>query len=364
MKIKEEKGYALVLSLLILTVFMVIALSLLAASFNNAKQSRKVEKNYQAVAAAEMGIPYYQTSIIHALEKSRDAVLAEISQNKNTAYDKEKIFNLMITKLPTFLKEETVQVGEGASFELKRKITSAEDTALFIEITSTGRKEVNESREDFTLLAETVIPLTITPAKKADGSFTGDFLKKIPQPTVGSDCKNPATLNNKCEKVLLTTSKTYSGNNMKIQKDVIFSLNDLTLTGNNNNLENSRIHVDGQLIIGKNMNNANNVILEVGRNAIFSGHLDLEGNSEVYIGGDMKVGKHLNVSSGSKVCVAGKLDVSGHTNIAGKIYIKDQNEEEFYLNCAGGKPVDQPAAVYWSSDIEDTFTYYYESKEK
>lgn len=44
MKIREEKGYALVLSLLIITIFMVVALSLLAASYNNSKQSIKVEK--------------------------------------------------------------------------------------------------------------------------------------------------------------------------------------------------------------------------------------------------------------------------------------------------------------------------------
>ncbi|KSU61006.1 hypothetical protein AS034_15310 [[Bacillus] enclensis] len=360
MKIREEKGYALVLSLLIITIFMVVALSLLAASYNNSKQSIKVEKNYQAVAVAEMGIPYYQTSILHALEKTRDAVLAEIAQDKNAGLNEEEIFNLMITKFPDFLKEEKVEVGEDASFELKRTISPAGDTGLFIEITSTGVKK----KERFTLFAETTIPLTIMPAVNNGDSHTGDFLKKITLPTVPDSCKNPVSLNNRCKEVLLTTSKTYLGNNMKIQKDLIYSQNDLTLTGNNNNLDNSSIHVDGQFTMGKNMNNAKNIILEVGKNAIFNGHFDLEGESEVYIGGDMKVGKHLNVSSGSKVCVAGKLEVSGHKNISGKLFIKEQNKQEFYANCAGGRPVEQPASVYWSSDIEDTFTYYYEEKDK
>jgi hypothetical protein len=361
MKIDEEKGYALVLSLLILVVFMVVALSLLGASYNSAKQNGIVEKNYQAVALAEMGVPYYKTSIKHALEKSREWVLTEIEKDENTDYDERDIFNMMINKLPEFLKEENVPVDTDASFEINPDISRSAYPEIVINFSSRGIKEQEGAEEDFMLSAETTIPLQITAEGEGSDSSSGDFLKKITQPTVEDSCKNPESLYNTCVDVLLTTSKTYSGNNKRIQKDKIYSLSDLTLSGNGNNLEDSEIHVDGHFTLGKNMNNVKNITLEVGGTADFKGHLDIEGSSAIYVGGDLIVGKHLTVSEGSKVCVAGELKVSGHQSIFGKVLIKGEDQEAFYENCTEGLPVQGNAFIYWE-DFKDNFEYQYGSK--
>jgi hypothetical protein len=361
MKINEEKGYALVLSLLILVVFMVVALSLLGASYNSAKQNSIVEKNYQAVALAEMGVPYYKTSIKHALEKSREWVLSEIEKDENTDFDERDIFNMMINKLPEFLKEENVPVDTDASFEIMPDISRSAYPEIVINFTSRGIKEQEGVEEDFMLIAATTIPLQITAEGEGSDLSSGDFLKKITQPTVEDRCKNPESLYNTCVDVLLTISKTYSGNNKRIQKDKIYSLSDLTLSGNGNNLEDSEIHVDGHFTLGKNMNNVKNLTLEVGGTADFKGHLDIEGSSAIYVGGDLKVGKHLTVSEGSKVCVAGELEVSGHKTISGKVYIKGEDKEEFYENCTEGPPVQGNAFIYWE-DFKDNFEYQYGSK--
>ncbi|MEL3970895.1 polymer-forming cytoskeletal protein [Rossellomorea oryzaecorticis] len=361
MKINEEKGYALVLSLLILVVFMVVALSLLGASYNSAKQNGIVEKNYQAVALAEMGVPYYKTSINHALEKSREWVLSEIEKDETTDYDEKDIFKMMVNKLPEFLKGEIVPVDTDASFEIKPDITRSAYPEIVINFTSRGIKEKEGAEEDFMLSAETTIPLRITAEGEGSDPSNGDFLKKITQPSVEDRCKNPENLYNSCNEVLLTTTKTYSGNNKRIQKDKIYSLSDLTLTGNGNNLEDSEIHVDGHFTLGKNMNNVKNLTLEVGGTADFKGHLDIEGSSAVYVGGNLKVGKHLTVSEGSKVCVAGELEVSGHKTISGKVFIKGEDQEAFYENCAEGLPVQEKAFIYWD-DFKDNFEYQYGSK--
>ncbi|MGR3765904.1 hypothetical protein [Rossellomorea sp. NS-SX7] len=361
MKIKEEKGYALVLSLLILVVFMVIALSLLGASYNSAKQNSKVEKNYQAVALAEMGIPYYKTSIKHALEKSREWVLDEIEKDESKDYTEQDIFNMMIDKLPDFLKEERVAVDTAASFEIEPVILNSAYPEIVISFSSRGIKGQDGAEKDFMLFAETIIPLQI----KAEGTESdpsgGDFLKKISQPVVEDRCKNPDSLDNSCKEVLVTISKTYSGNNKKIQKDVIYALSDLTLSGNGNNLEDSDVHVDGRFTMGKNMNNVKNLTLEVGGSADFKGHLDIEGTSSIYVGGDLKVGKHLTVSEQSKVCVAGKLEVSGHQRISGLLFIKGEDEEDFNKNCSGEQPVKEQASIYWE-DFKDNFEYHYGTK--
>ena len=200
---------------------------------------------------------------------------------------------------------------------------------------------------------------------KAEGTESdpsgGDFLKKIPQPAVEERCKNPDSLDNSCKEVLVTISKTYSGNNKKIQKDVIYALGDLTLSGNGNNLEDSDVHVDGRFTMGKNMNNVENLTLEVGGTADFKGHLDIEGTSSIYVGGDLKVGKHLSVSEQSKVCVAGKLEVSGHQRISDLLFIKGEDEEEFNKNCSGEQPVKEQASLYWE-DFKDNFEYHYGTK--
>jgi hypothetical protein len=361
MKINEEKGYALVLSLIILVVFMVTALSLVGASYNSAKQNGIVEKNYQAVALAEMGVPYYKTSIKHALEKSREWVLFEIEKDERTDYDERDIFNMLIHKLPEFLKEENVPVDTDASFEIKPYISRSSYPEIVINFSSRGIKEQEGEREDYMLFAKTAILLQITAEGNGSDSSSSDFLKKITRPVVEDSCKNPDSLYNSCKEVLLTTSKMYSGNNKRIQKDKIYSLSDLTLSGNGNNLEGSEIHVDGQFTLGKNMNNVKNLTLEVGGNADFEGHLDIEGSSAIYVGGDLKVGKHLKVSEGSKVCVAGEFTVSGHKWISGKVFIKGEDKEEFYENCAEGLPGQGKASIYWE-DFKDNFEYQYGSE--
>ena len=62
-KKKNEQGYALVSVLLIVTVFTIIFLSFMGQAFSSVKQNQMAEKTTRSVAAAEMGISYYQVTI-------------------------------------------------------------------------------------------------------------------------------------------------------------------------------------------------------------------------------------------------------------------------------------------------------------
>lgn len=58
---KNQKGYALLVVLLMVVLFMGLAATFMAGSLSNAKQENIVDTSNQAVASAEMGVSYFST---------------------------------------------------------------------------------------------------------------------------------------------------------------------------------------------------------------------------------------------------------------------------------------------------------------
>src|SRR4051812_42312124 len=82
-KLKNEQGYALVTVLVIIVVFMIISLSFMGQAFSSVKQNQVVEKKSRSVAAAEMGISYYQVEIQKAFEAKQQSVSDYIRSNNS-----------------------------------------------------------------------------------------------------------------------------------------------------------------------------------------------------------------------------------------------------------------------------------------
>lgn len=61
--LKNERGMALVMVLLILTVFSICGLAVMGASINNMKQATKSESDIVKTDIAEMGVVYYETQL-------------------------------------------------------------------------------------------------------------------------------------------------------------------------------------------------------------------------------------------------------------------------------------------------------------
>ena len=89
--VQNEKGYALVTVLLIITIFMVIFLSFMGQAFSSVKQNQVVEKKSLSVAAAEMGVSYYQVEIQRIFESKQETISDYIKANSSlqTKYKKE-----------------------------------------------------------------------------------------------------------------------------------------------------------------------------------------------------------------------------------------------------------------------------------
>ena len=57
---RNQNGAALIVVLLIITVFFVLSLSIISSALSNSKQVNKTEQEMQAVDLAEMGVLHYK----------------------------------------------------------------------------------------------------------------------------------------------------------------------------------------------------------------------------------------------------------------------------------------------------------------
>lgn len=76
-KLKNEEGYALVIVLLIIVLFLGTAATFMAGSLNHAKQEVRVDTGNQAVAAAEMGTNYYSIDFEREIENIEASIKKE-----------------------------------------------------------------------------------------------------------------------------------------------------------------------------------------------------------------------------------------------------------------------------------------------
>src|SRR5690606_641262 len=75
---KSQDGYALVIVLLIVVLFLGISATFIAGSLNHSKQEKKVDTSNQAVASAEMGVVFYTEDFERSLELIRDKLVRDM----------------------------------------------------------------------------------------------------------------------------------------------------------------------------------------------------------------------------------------------------------------------------------------------
>jgi cytoskeletal protein CcmA (bactofilin family) len=401
---KNEEGYALVTVLLIIVVFMVISLSFMGQSFNSVKQNKVVEKNYQSVALAEMGISFYQRAVRNAYLSNQAHVLNQVNQmrvtdrqnkvEKSQEYYDGLVVPLMKQAIQNSLESEQktlkIEDRDDTFYSIQDVNISSGENGISITFSSLGKQEDEIS----TLSAEMTIPVNdigLTDGGESDPSTTyslPDF-NQIKEPAgLAEKCKNPPVIYDSCSEIFIAGSGSFSQNHNQLDDKLLYAKGALLLGGNANNMSNTKIHSDGSMSIGKNMNGAQNVFIEVkgavsfggqlrmdystvhvGGSMSLDGHLDMENQSFMYVGGSADISKHLSISPDSKMCVAGNLHAS-QLDIDGELYVKGSingkiksgeaekvNQEDFEKYC--GKPdSSQELSVDWE-DIVSEIEYSY-----
>jgi hypothetical protein len=401
--LKTEKGYALVLALLIIVVFMVIALFLMGRSYTSVKQNTVVEKNYQSVALAEMGVSYLQMAVKNAFDTHKsevlDVVKKEINKDEKNKTIRPKGYYSSLT-LSTMAERIETSVRNDLDKDLKMEMDK--DGSSYFRINQdplfiAGSNDIQisfssigvEDNEEAELSAEMVIPME---AFKDGG--TGDnegagkpLFNQIDEPD--ADCVNPNKIED-CSKVLLTNETSdYTKNFNKAENEVIYAKGHLNIGGNGNKAEIQDLHVEGNLHVGGNMNQSSSKMIEVKGDAILSGqfrtegsdvyvgknleihgHLELDTEAFMYVAGNATLSKHLTISPDSKMCVAGELTVTGaQINVNNNLFInrnggvdhtgkgKYLEEAEFNEVC-GLTQFDSPLTIEWGK-IENKVKYTY-----
>jgi competence protein ComGC len=332
-RVKNEQGYALVTVLLIVTIFMVLVLSFMGQAFSSVKQNQVIEKKTQSVAAAEMGISYYQVSIQKIFESKQQVVSDYIKANstlitnfKRAAAIKMAAELQNVFPLGTIQPPVPIEGHPNASFFIKNFVAVADPDPTSHKVKLSFNIIGTENMKESTLFAKMTIDLdsiiNLATVDESNNSVLPTF-NTVVKPTGGC-----ITL--ECDNVYINGNGSFSGNNNIKDNQTIYTTGSLDLdgNGNENNKTNVKIHADGAITIGKNMNSAANVIIETKDKAFFmqnvkiSGtskllinktlyvnqNLELADNSFVYVGGtEATIDNNLDILSSSKMCVYGDL---------------------------------------------------------
>ncbi|MDF2606472.1 MAG: hypothetical protein K0S34_662 [Bacillales bacterium] len=363
MTIKNEKGNALIIVLLLITVFSILYMSIIGFTFNNAKQINRTEERFQAVSLSEMGVEYYRTAInsIVASYTMSDTLKAAIQEKYKskplnetinlTATNDSDIFEKLAleieselsAKLPLVEKSISVDSISNSSYTIMNDTYSheldIEKNAFNIQYRFTSRGKSTD--KTINLNAKIDIPLTsitfkLLPASDSGsgGSGSGEWIpivtyNNIPDPgnlalcssTLKDfdnvNCQSAFFPSDSNEKFLNTTLKvlndaTFSKNINSIENTTLYFSKDLTANGNINNPEDMKLHVSGDAVFNDNINNSNNSLLEIGGNATFAHSFDAD-NSKIYIGGSANF-KNINSTDNSTIFMGSNSVIDGNLN--------------------------------------------------
>ncbi len=332
---QNEQGYALVTVLLIITIFMVIFLSFMGTAFSSVKQNDIVEKNSQSVAAAEMGVAYYQVEIQRMFESKQSAVNTYVSSlaNPATIFKREatiKMASELQSMIPVGTKPAAIPIDghPSATFSIENfkavpdPVSTSNKVNISFDIIGIDDGKPTKLTTNMTIDLNTI-------KNKGEGGTSGSYTlpsyTNIPTPT-GNECKILS-----CNPVYIKGDSTFPGGNNQLKKTghVIYATGNIRFdeTGNENGKSGLRIHAGGQLYIGQNINSTSNAIIETNGEAIFMQNVKLYSKSKlyakklfvkqnlelndttVYVGEDGATisGPQLKIDSLSKMCVLGNL---------------------------------------------------------
>lgn len=373
LEIRNEKGYTLLVVLLVVTFIMIISASFVTASVSNAKQEKIVDTNNLAVVAAEMGVDYYKTAMLNTFINKRNELIISAQLKVNSfisdpEFDKSKVDanNIGLKKISAEIAEELKvyledEIGRlidekeiNAAVQFRKKALNVVVDKNLEQVIAKGivlGQSTNENpRElEFSLMFDFL--------DLSEVDFAYSLVEGIPQ----IDFENPVSGSTICSSQLGGQECLFDNieNSTVYFKDGYINPKNST---NNKNFKNSNIYVKGDIDV-KNLNGMSNVYINVSGKFLaenFQSELginnstivigeSMEGknilvtNSTIIVNGDFKA-KELKVIGNSKVCVNGKLSVEG----PGHLTIKNLSEIYVKLKDENGNQIDHKYDLHLS----------------
>jgi Tfp pilus assembly protein PilX len=347
----NEKGYALVTVLLMITIFMIIVLSVMGQSFNTVKQNQVVEDNSQTVALAEMGVSYFQKMVKNNYLDKKDTVTKTIqdeidNDQKNDSPKEDNIYlseasssmiRIIHDTIQTYITNNpggkkivdnnsnasyTVKILEPPEVPVSSNSITLEVTGLvngehsgkslrttisvtprmiahqvidknspFISIDLTADVNRSDIQPCPSLLDKLGNPLGIADLPSILGNLLGLGKKKdsLNLDDFLSPCPNTdVLLNGKVDIGQNDNNKDYSGK-------TFYLTDELNFLGNGNKLNNVTLHGDNLLSMNGNINSLENVILDTDNLLKVSGNVNNAAGVTLQSMKDATFEKHLDL---------------------------------------------------------------------
>ena len=132
--VKNQQGYALLVVLLMVVLFMGLAATFMAGSLSNAKQEQRVDASNQAVASAEMGVKYHSAdfqreiglikSEIIEMTQERIKSLVDCFNSGDLSCDTQDELTALELEIDKDMKAEYIEKVSAKVLELKKSINT------------------------------------------------------------------------------------------------------------------------------------------------------------------------------------------------------------------------------------------------
>lgn len=168
-QVKKQQGYALLVVLLMVVLFMGVAATFMAGSLSNAKQEQTVDASNQSVASAEMGVRYYSADFQREIGIIKTEII-EITQNRiknivdcfnsgNSSCDEQTELTALESAIDADMKAEYISRVFGKVAELNTlkdvQITPFPGEDAQYAVAGTSIKKFNEAEKNVDLASTT-----------------------------------------------------------------------------------------------------------------------------------------------------------------------------------------------------------------
>ena len=342
---RNEKGYALVIVLLVIIFIMIVSTVFMRGSISNVKQERIVDENNLAYTAAEMGMDYYKWLYINKFKAVRDGVwqekksafendileikkkklsnILEEKEIKNAARNRqEQMVDLLVTNHFLKLEETKPNTTDSLNYLIQKPIVykKVENSdglvvALIVQGIVKGKYGIEVERIknldfkllfDFPLLASVLSPDTPdlgdrTPVVNIKDTIKNNIqTKKCSDKPINEKCLSNGSVDSHFTALnsIVYFPNGYEKGNGNIGIDFkntqMYSEDDIELP-NMNNMNNVTMYVNGDIEI-KNINGANNANLYATEDIEFKNASSGYSNSVLYAGKDIE-GKNIEFNN-------------------------------------------------------------------
>ena len=305
MQLFNNRGSALLITLLIITLIFIFSVVLISTALNSAKQTQISEKQIQATNLAEMAVMYFQEYALSQIDIAENQVKAyQITNPKATS---EQIVQLFCTKIQV-ANLENIPVTTDPSFTAKISnvtLNKSNCNEILVRFMSEGNFNGYSKQIEGSFVIKNNSITT-------GGSGISTAFPKIPS--------NYKTTCNSFDNCLGTNNVVVSGN-AKIDKKDTITMNGLYINGSLDmsgthsdlNIPKGNFYVKGTTMIG------NQSTITVGAGNAYFKNITGSSNAEIIINGDAYIYgdvTNFKTNSGNQLFV----------NITGTVYVSEKSD--------------------------------------